>query len=95
MEKVIDLLDWITQVKTIARLTQYPEIQFPQTKAEGIAYKPINDIPPLSTWDAVKIDYVKYLVLWWQIYMKLFKSILESRLQVKPCKSNSKDSLIW
>ena len=57
-------LDWITKVEKIARLTQCPEIQLTLEKAEGKVYKLFDDMPPSSMWDAVKKDYVKYLVKW-------------------------------
>ena len=46
--------DWITHVEKIAKLTQYPEIQLTQTKAEGIMYKLIKGMPQSSIWDTVK-----------------------------------------
>ena len=67
----------------IARLTQHPEILIAPSKTKGQVYKPINDMPPSSPWDAAKRDYVKYLVLWQQKFIQLLKSILDARLQMK------------
>ena len=54
MVKVTFFLDWMTQVKKIAELTQLLKVQLAWAKAEGVVCKCTADMPSLSTWHAMK-----------------------------------------
>ena len=87
-------IDWITQVEKIAKLTQCPEVQLAQAKAEGIVYKCMEGMPQSSILDTVKKKLCQVFSLVATECMQPPEYILDPYLLMRLYRKIFKDSLI-
>ena len=86
-------MDWITQVKKIAKHTQHLEIQIAEARTGGIVYKFIKGMPPPSIWNAVKKRLCQEFSFVATKSKQAHESILDPSLLIRLYRNRSSNSL--